>query len=335
MQNVTAPPPPSAGDDGGGSSGVSGWTRRLDVVSLAPAEVLSEFRKARPRARTKHLFKARFAWQKLFVDKSYSKSREAKSSLKRIRKDKRKTRCTAYQFCIALDHQLVLAGVPLSTFSTDNTKRDPTRLLRRGERRVWVEASSCQGAEGMPPGVKRRRAVIVREDDSKYFEVPRFAESLRPHLVLCGDRGGSGLPAWQFMLHHLRLCGSIFSDPCHRAARDWKRALRRAKLWSYVLEGQALLTWLHGPWKSDAWFTQTVEAMGEYVHECLSTEDTLPDGMSAREFPFVALWIQMSGCGGRKAPRQPTCVPMWRGGGGRQPPPNSCRWARFGEPLFL
>lgn len=34
-------------------------------------------------------------------------------------KDIRKTRCTAYQFCRGLDHQLALAGTPLSTFRSD------------------------------------------------------------------------------------------------------------------------------------------------------------------------------------------------------------------------
>lgn len=235
-------------------------------------EVLSELRKARARTKVRHTFKARCAWQKLFIEKTYAKSREAKSALKNAAFDKKKTRCTAYQFCRALDHQMCLAGIPLSTFRSDVGGSVGSRPLEHGEKRVFVDTTGDAGGPGGQVGVKRRRSVIIGAGGNRY-EVPRFASSLRPDLTLYGDQGGSGLPAWQFLMHKLRLRASIHWDPFHRVARGWKLALQHTNLWTYVLEGQTLLTWLHGPWQSGAWFSQMVDCMGEYVHDCAGAEE--------------------------------------------------------------
>jgi hypothetical protein len=177
-----------------------------------------------------------------------------------------------------LDKQLKTLGVPLSSFHSQIAGKTPTAMLARGQKRKFVEVDGALGlTEGMPPDRKVKRCVVVCADNSQRFEVPRFRHPLRPHLSITGDLGGSGLPAWNFLLNRMKIRGSIYPDPFHRVCRDWKLALQRSNAWSYVMEGQTLVTWLHGPWKSEAWFGQMTEAMNEYIAECGCSEDSIPD----------------------------------------------------------
>jgi hypothetical protein len=232
-------------------------------------QVVSEFRKHRQKRSSKKSIAAKQQWQELWLKRVQGTSKETKDELKKERRRSKKTRSTAYVYCRALDHQMAMAGIDMAVFWADKEEQ-ATSFLRRGEKRYFVACGARDDDEGP---VRRRRCVIKDQEGKKRYEVPRFANGLRPHLTLCGDQGGSGLPAWNFLFQRLRLRGSIYSDPFHRVARDWKLSLQHSGLWSYVQEGQVLLTWLHGPWKSEMWFSVIVDAMEEYVRECGDAED--------------------------------------------------------------
>lgn len=234
-------------------------------------QVVSEFRKGRPKRCDKKSQHAKDKWRNQWMLRVYGKSVEAKSLLRNARKKAKKTRATAYVYCRALDHQLALAGISMKTFLPEEKSR-PSTFLQRGEKRYFAYLPGDPREVDMGPAVKRLRCIVKSEDGSKRLEVPRFEEDVRPHLSLCGDQGGSGLPAWNFLFQKLRLRGSFYSDPFHRVARDWKLALQQSSLWSFVVEGQVLLTWLHGPWKSEMWFSNMVDAMEEYIRECRHAE---------------------------------------------------------------
>lgn len=74
-------------------------------------------------------------------------------------------------------------------------------------------------------------------------------------------------------MHKLKVRISIVCEPFNSVARDWKLSLHHTNLWSYVLEGQTLLSWLHVPWQSEAWFSQMANCMDEHIHECVGSEE--------------------------------------------------------------
>lgn len=94
---------------------------------------------------------------------------------------------------------------------------------------------------------------------AKRYEVPVWAHDRRPNLGICGDQGGSGLPAWVFMLSSLRVRGILCFDRFHSASRDWKLSLQDSEWWPIVLEMQVVLNLAHGPWLSESWFIQICE----------------------------------------------------------------------------
>ena len=224
------------------------------------------------KSSAKRKFQTGNAWLKDWTKRVYGKSRDAKSELKQAKKKNKRTRATAYTYLRGLDHQLSMIGVDVSVFLPDG-KSTPSERLKRGEKRYFADVP-CQNDRpaGEEPRTKRRRCIVRAADGAKRLEVQSFVGGLRPHLTLCGDQGGSGLPAWNFIFQHLRMRGSFYSDPFHRVARDWKLTLQQTGMWGYVQEGQVLLTWLHGPWKSEMWFTNMVDAMDEYLRECGQAE---------------------------------------------------------------
>lgn len=235
--------------------------------------MVNDFRKVRRPLKQAGAECTRALWQRAWQARLGSNNRESKKEVGAATRFQKITRGTAYQYCRALDHQLALANIPMSTFVADFAEGPPaSRSLRPGQKRYFVEVSSGPACPGLDVGAKRRRAVLQAADGSRRWELPQFGLSGRPHITFCGDMGGSGLPSWLFLLGAVRLRGAMLFDPFHRMARDWKLALQDAQAWPYILEGQTLLTWLHGPWQSESWFIVLQESMEEYLRSAASSE---------------------------------------------------------------
>eukprot|EP00971_Amphidinium_carterae_P100526 1988439-Amphidinium_carterae.1 len=146
----------------------------------------------------------------------------------------------AYMILRALGHQLSLAGlVGLKTFVC----KSATRRLQHGESRQLPYA--------VPKGVVKQRSVIA-SGGKKRYELEESSGGVHPLAVVCGDQGGSNLPAYLCAMEHMQLRLLYLPDPHHRTWNDWKLSVGEQGLWHVVLESVVANNLPHGPWLSES-----------------------------------------------------------------------------------
>eukprot|EP00971_Amphidinium_carterae_P352378 6492570-Amphidinium_carterae.4 len=181
----------------------------------------------------------------------------------------------AYMILRALDHQLSLAGIAgLKTFVC----KSASRRLQPGESRV-LQSYEGQLPYAVPHGVAKRRSVIV-SGGKKRYELEEFSGGVRPLAVVCGDQGGSNLPACLFAMEHMQLRLLYLPDPHHRTWNDWKLSVGDQGLWHVVLESAVANNLPHGPWLSESFHTKLQEAFSDYLETATSQD------LKFMEFPL-------------------------------------------------
>ena len=167
-----------------------------------------------------------------------------------------------YNLIRALDHQLVLCGVGgLQTFIADENR---TRLLRPTEHRY--EAKDLEAFEGHEAKVWQRFVVKDEVTGKKRWEVPipPAGDRSRPLIVPFTDECAYQIGALQGLIHGVNLRCWAFRDPFHRRWNDVTDALKKAGLWSDVLERMHCENLTIGPWKSCRWWREMQQTMQQH-----------------------------------------------------------------------
>lgn len=200
----------------------------------------------------------KFEWQRQLTMALTAPDEASKRRAKLKLRTLKKNRDTAYMAIRAMDKQLSLVGCPLRVFVAGEGDKPSTRVLEKTEVRYFIPRP---GGPPLPDGAIPERAVVMdRSTRVKRYEIPVWADDRRPNLGICGDQGGSGLPAWVFMLSSLKVRSLLCFDRFH------KLSLQDSKWWPIVLETQVVLNLAHGPWLSESWFVQTCEGFESYAN---------------------------------------------------------------------
>ena len=141
-------------------------------------------------------------------------------------------------------------------------KPKPPQKLFRSKAWSWLAATDHQ-----------LRAFTGRGWDAWYQ--PSEPSERKPYLewtfvTVSLDQGSDGWSAVSYMAWHRHCNIYIALDASHRVWNDVEGAIRSEGLWSTCLLGIVLLNMDVGPWASAKWYTESQQALGEY----LSVADT-------------------------------------------------------------
>lgn len=212
---------------------------------------------------------ARHDWQRNLMHRLSACTKEAKQKAQMALQTEHRTRATAYQYLRGLDHQLGLMGIPLSRFLAVEGDKASGGPLGPSESRS--EVPFREWPYNVSKDILRTAKRFVITDattQQSRWEVQEFSGGRRPLLTVTGDQGGSGLPSWMFMCGAMKMRCLMAYGRFHRVNRDWRLALGENNLWCIILEVQVCMDLVFGPWKSESWWVQVVEAAASYVETC-------------------------------------------------------------------
>lgn len=152
-------------------------------------QVLRGFKvRVQPR-RAKQKLQARHSWHRGLLPKLLVAKKSKAAAKKEIQMEKTK-RSVVVQNVRALDRQMHMLGIPLSTFMISGV---PTQPLLVGERRREVRFDAWTFE--VPAGLRQlsTRMAIDAEEGGRRYEMAEVAMGKRPLLSICGDQGGKGL----------------------------------------------------------------------------------------------------------------------------------------------
>jgi hypothetical protein len=100
-------------------------------------------------------------------------------------------------------------------------------------------------------------------------------DSPAPCLAMGADQGSSGWSLTWFMLNYLRLMCMPFLDPFHRLWRDHWLGAQQAGIHVSILVVGLQHNLAHGPWDTDKWFVEQVEAAHTWLNNAGASDPIL------------------------------------------------------------